>query len=160
MTVRIPLVLVNGQIQQLQSGDTIVTAASTYQSMSLQNADSVSINCGMAVYMSAAGAVKRAVASSLTTCGGTIGIVLDATIASSANGNIVTEGLVTLTTTQWDAVGGSSGLSFGSTYYIDPSTPGNITTTAPTTVGQVVVPIGVAISAVTLKVEVGEAILL
>lgn len=162
MTTRIPLVIVNGQIEQLQSGDSINVAASSYDAQSLQNATSGAITAGQTVYLSAAASVKLANASALSTSAGVVGMVLDASIAAGQNGNILTEGLITLTVAQWDAVitSNSTGLAFGTTYFLDPATPGNITATAPSTAGQVVVPVGVAISTTTLKFEVGTPILL
>jgi hypothetical protein len=46
---------------------------------------------------------------------------------------------VTATTGQWDAVtGGSGGLTPGVYYYVSAATAGLLTTTAPTTTGEVV----------------------
>lgn len=53
-------------------------------------------------------------------------------------------------------LGGFTGLTAGSTYYADPATPGSITSTVPNVVGQWVIPVGVAVSATTLAVRIGE----
>jgi hypothetical protein len=162
MALRAPLVLVNGQLEQLQPGDSLAAAISGYEFESLLNGDTVPLIAGMVAYLSAAGTVKRANASALATSGGVVGLIIDPTIAIGANGNVATDGPITLTTEQWDAVitGDSASLSFGSIYYIDPTTPGNITTTPPATQGQVVVALGIAISATTLKLSVEASILL
>lgn len=58
---------------------------------------------------------------------------------AGAAASIVSSGTVTL-----------SGLTPGATYYLDPATPGAITTTRPVSLLQYVMPVGVAISATTL----------
>ncbi len=56
-------------------------------------------------------------------------------------------GVATFTTAEWDAVtGDSGGLSAGARYWVDQSTRGNITQSAPTT-GQHAVQVGVGLSA-------------
>ena len=51
------------------------------------------------------------------------------------------------------AMDGFSSLTAGLPYYADPSTPGALTATRPTTLGQWVVPVGVAISATEIQVN-------
>ena len=59
---------------------------------------------------------------------------MDTSINASSSGNIAVDGVITATTTQWNAVtGGSSGLTAGAKYWLSTSTPGAITSTAPTT---------------------------
>jgi hypothetical protein len=53
-------------------------------------------------------------------------------------------------------LGGFTSLTPGATYYANPATPGSITATIPSTVGQWIVPVGVAVSATTLVVRIGE----
>jgi hypothetical protein len=63
----------------------------------------------------------------------------------------MTDGVVT------DGVlGGFTGLTPGAPYYADPTVEGGITSTVPSTVGQWVVPVGVAKSATELVVRIGE----
>jgi len=79
MATRIPLVIVNGQIQQLQTGDGIVVPAAQYDNRVFTNAEaSTALTAGMAVYISAASAAKRAQANAAATAR-VIGIWLDAT---------------------------------------------------------------------------------
>lgn len=104
---------------------------------------------GMQVYVSALGVVKRAQANASGTAR-VCGTVVDASIAPSASGTIQLSAAVTLTTAQWDAVtGGSGGLSAG-TYYLDPTTPGQITAVAPSASGNFICVLGDALSATTL----------
>lgn len=53
-----------------------------------------------------------------------------------------------------------SSLTAGTTYYVDPSTPGGVTATVPTTAGQVIQQIGVAVSTTAIAVEFGMPIVL
>ena len=132
MATRIPLVLVAGQIQQLQSGDGFVVAAATYDARTATNGESsVALTAGMAVYVSAASAVKRAQANAAATSQ-VNGVWLDASTAAAGSGVYAAGGIAICTNTQWDAVAGTSGgLVAGTMYYLDPTTAGKITSTAP-----------------------------
>lgn len=62
----------------------------------------------------------------------------------------------TLGNTAWVVTSGeivTSGLTPGLVYYADPTTPGNITATKPTTSGQWVVPVGIAMSTTLLNIN-------
>lgn len=161
MAVRIPLVIVAGQVEQLQSGDQIlVDSAGAEVRLLTNNESATTVTVGMSVYINAAAGFKRAQANALST-GAAIGIVRDVSVAPAAAGYIAVSGLVTATTTQWDAVAGTTGgLVFNTLYYVDPTTPGKITGTAPSTVSQVVAPIGRALSTTDLEVNIGTVILL
>jgi len=131
------------------------TVNALQQAINLTSAESsATISPGAAVYISGAGAVKRAQANASTTAG-VLGLATAAITASSA-GYIAPEGILTLTTIQWDTVvtGESGGLTAGAVYFLDPTTPGNLTTTAPSTAGsQFVVCIGRAISTTQLLIN-------
>ena len=60
----------------------------------------------------------------------------------------------------WSSITGSVNLSAGVFYYLDPSTAGRITSTAPTTPGQYVVRLGRATDTTTLDIEIELPILL
>lgn len=157
MALRKPLVLgADGRPQQLQSGDTL--SAGSEVSQVNQTADAALV-AGNVVYSSAADHVNKAQANA---SGTTLALGLaTAAISSSASGQIQTDGILSLTTTQWDAVAGTTGgLTFGTTYYLDPTTAGKITATCPTTVGQYVVIVGVAISTTELRIGIREPVLL
>ncbi|MDL2342436.1 MAG: hypothetical protein QFB87_05160 [Patescibacteria group bacterium] len=162
MALRLPLVLgADGLQQQLQSGDTISASISTASVRSVTNGESAAaITFGMAVYASAADTVKRGQANAKATAR-IAGLVYDATIAAAGVGNVAQSGILIGTTAQWDAVAGTTGgLVFNTVYFLDPTTPGKITATPPTTVGQCVVTIGTAISTTELELQITQPILL
>ena len=162
MTLRAPIVIgSDGLPQQLQAGDTITVAANTPSIRSVTNGEaSAAITIGMPIYASAADTVKRAQANGKATSR-LAGVGYDSTIASSGVGNIAQSGVLIATTGQWDAVANTAGgLIFNTVYFVDPATPGKITSTPPTTVGQCVVVVGTAISSTELELQIGQPILL
>lgn len=70
-----------------------------------------------------------------------------------------THGVLTLTTQEWDAVTDESGgLVRNSIYYLTAlSQDGHITRTPPTTPGEFVVQVGIALSAIDMLVQIGPA---
>jgi hypothetical protein len=121
----------------------------------LTNNEAGTVVIGSAVYNDAAGGFKKAVANADGTSKA-IGVA-GANINSSASGEIVTAGEVSATTGEWDAVTGQSGgLTFGAVYYMDNTTAGNLTTTAPGS--GYVAPLGLAVSATKLVVRVGPRV--
>ena len=108
---------------------------------------------GAPVYQTAtAGEIASARANSTSTCK-VLGLAL-AAISNTASGSVQQQGQVTLTTGEWDAVCGTSGgLTAGTEYFLDPSTAGRLTSTAPTTAGQQVVYVGIAESTVILNLN-------
>lgn len=158
MALQKPLVIVNGEIQRMQSGDTLDAAVSEVDIANLTNNNAGTIVIGNAVYTDAASGVDLAKADAIATTE-VVGLVKDATILTTASGDIQTDGVLVATTTQWDVVAGTTGgLAAGTVYYLDPSTAGNITATAPTAVGQFVVRIGIALSTTDLEISIMEPI--
>lgn len=156
MAQRKPVVLVNGQLQQLQAADYIQNT----EQIQLTNNNAGSIVIGMPVYSAANDAVDKAKSDAVGTVN-VIGLVGDATIAASATGSIQTDGILAATTAQWDAVAGTSGgLTKDIIYYVSAVTAGNLTSTAPSTVGQYVKEVGIAISTTELKIAIKQRILL
>lgn len=153
MAIRKPLVIVNGQIEQLQSGDVLQEVEQ------LQLTADAAMIAGQVLYASAADHVNKARANSAGTM-----LFLGLAVAAISNGSVggvQTEGVVTLTTGEWDAVFGTTGgLTFNSLYYMSAATAGLGTATAPTVVGQYVVPIGLAISTTELQLLHMPSILL
>lgn len=153
MTQRKPLVCVNGEIEQLQTGDSIMQE----EDASL-TADATLV-AGQIVYTSAADHVNKAKADASGTA-----IVLglaNAAIASGAAGPVQTGGIITLTTAQWDVVAGTTGgLVFNTPYFLSATTPGLMSATAPSAVGQFVVELGVAISTTEFQIGVKKRVLL
>jgi hypothetical protein len=156
MAIRKPLVLSNsGDIEQLQSGDSISNPAT----ITLTNGESsVAMTAGMISYMTGtADSVKRAIASGMST-GRAFAFCTSTSISAGSMGQFQADGVITLSsTTLWDAVvtGGSGGLTSGAPYYVDPSTAGFITATAPSTTGQVVQKVGTAMDTLSLKIDFG-----
>lgn len=148
MATRKALVIVGGQIQQLQSGDTLSGPFAENETQSWTNGDSSSHLIGNVVYISAADTAKLAMANASATADA-IGFAT-ATIANSAVGAYQTSG----------TLAGLTGLTAGATYYLDPSTPGAMTTTAPSVAGQFVVELGVAISSTEFMIRIRAVIAL
>lgn len=160
MAARKPLVIVSGEIQQLQAGDYLNVPISGYQEAQLVNDEAGAIVIGTPVYMDAANGVKKAKADAAGTST-PIGLVGEASIANGVAGAIALDGVLTATTGQWDAVAGTTGgLAFGTRYYLSAATAGMLTATPPSTVGQYVVEVGIAISTTDLRVSIEKRILL
>jgi hypothetical protein len=157
MALRLPLVIVNGQISQLPAGDTLNAPVSAPETLS-QTAASTMI-AGQVVYNNSADSIEKAKADASGTSK-PVGMC-QAAITAAASGNIVVNGVLTLTTAQWDALAGTTGgLAAGTVYYLSPTTPGLITSTPPSTIGQFLVELGMAISTTELKVQIRQTIAL
>ena len=150
MGLKKPLVITNGQIEQLQSTDYI--NAEPIPQFTNNNAGSIVI--GTPVYMAANNAVDKAKADAVGTVNA-VGLVYDTSIASAASGGVLFDGILTATTGQWDAVAGTSGgLTKDAIYYLSAATAGQLTATAPTAAGQFVVSIGIGLSTTDMKIEI------
>ena len=143
-----PLVLVNGQIQQIQAGDTLNAAVAEQEILTLTNSDAAASVLGELFYIFGAGAVKKAKSDAAGTARGAV--IAKATIASAATGSFQSSGIIA----------GLSGLTVGSVYYASAATAGAITATAPSTVGQYVQEIGQALSTTDLLFNPKAPILL
>ncbi|KKL61595.1 hypothetical protein LCGC14_2193730 [marine sediment metagenome] len=160
MALRKPIVIVNGQMQQLQSGDTLDASANEVDVVDMTNNNASPIVIGNTVFCDAAGGVDLAQANAAGTVE-VLGFVKPTSIAAASSGSIQTDGILAATTVQWDAVAGTTGgLTPGTVYYLDPTTPGNITETAPTSGGQYVIRVGKAIRTTELEISITEPILL
>jgi len=160
MAIRKPLVLVNGEVQQLQSGDSISVPFSETLTVVQTNNETLSVVIGTPVYNDVASGVKKAKADAAGTTK-VLGLVNDSSITSASSGEIAIGGIMVATTGQWDVVtGGSGGLVVGTKYYLDAATAGLLTATAPSTVGQYVIEIGIALSTTDMKIDIKSRILL
>lgn len=162
MATRLPLVIgADGLAQQLQAGDTISAPTNTPSLRAMTNGEaSAALVFGTPVYSSAAGTAKRAQANAKTTSK-LVGLWFDSSTAAAAVGTVAADGVLVGTTAQWDVVAGTTGgLTFNSTYFLDPASVGKITATPPTTVGHCNVVIGVASSATELTLQIEQPILL
>lgn len=152
-----PLVLVSGRIQQLQSGDTLNATVSEKDAVS-SIADATLI-AGQVVYPSSAGHCAKAKADAAGTSKA-FGLAV-AAITSGASGSIQTNGVVTLTTGEWDAAFATTGgLTAGTYYYLSAATAGLGTATAPSTTGHSVQQLGIGLSSTELYLDPQPEVLL
>lgn len=159
MALRKPVVLNAGQLQQLQSGDTLDAPQSGGDVIVLTNNNVGTLVPGTPVYMVANDAVDKAKADVVGTTK-LIGLTA-ASISAAAAGPVLVSGIITLTTGQWDAAFGTTGgLTKDVLYYLSAATAGLGTVTAPSTVGQYVVEIGLGLSTTELMVRIRQYILL
>ncbi len=160
MAQRKPLVMNSGQIEQLQSGDTLDAVVTEVDIVSRTNNNASPIIIGYAVYPDGNGTVDLAQADASGTVE-VLGIVQETSISAAASGYIQTDGILTATTGQWDAVAGTTGgLTAGTVYYLDPDTPGLMTDTAPTAGGDFVVRLGVGLSTTEFEITIQQPVLL
>jgi hypothetical protein len=160
VATRKALVLVDGEIQQIQAGDTLEGAASSYDVVNLTNGTAGAVPICTPVYISSANsfALSQANASGSAKV---LGLVRETSIAAGASGAVQTDGILVASTAQWDAITGQTGgLTAGTKYYLDPATAGRLTAAAPTAAGQYVLPVGTAISTTELEITIGPRILL
>jgi hypothetical protein len=156
--MRKPLVLDdNGNYQQLQPGDTLDATAKEVDAFDMVNESLSPIGILSPTYISSSGKVKPAQANAPATAK-VIGLTV-MVIAASSSGSIQSDGQITGTLAQWDAVTGQTGgLTPGATYYLDETNPGKLRVTPPNT-GSLVI-IGDALSETTLDLNIEKPILL
>lgn len=154
MAIRKPIVLVDGQLQRIQAGDTL-EGASTNVDFTGTNGNTGSITVGQAVYIKSNGDIDLAMADASATAK-VVGVVADATIATGTSGNIRTSGA--LASADWTTVTGSATLTPGERYYLDNTSAGMLTATPPDATGEFVVAVGMALSTTELLVEVARPI--
>lgn len=160
MALRKPLVIVTGQIQQIQSGDVLdASLVGEVDVVSLENdTGAAAIVIGAPVYVKSAGKVDNAQADAVATVE-VLGLVAVTTIAYQASGNIQTDGVLAATTGQWDAVTGETGgLTAGAVYYLDAASAGKLTQTAPSTTSQFVIRVGKAVSTTDMEITILNAV--
>lgn len=157
MAARKPLVIVNGEIQNLQAGDTLDANTTDGQVITLTPASDMI--AGQLVYLSGADACTKAKADASGTS--KLAALAVAAQSSGVAGTFMLAGVLVLTTAQWDAVMGTTGgLTAGTEYYLSAATSGLGTATATTTAGQYVVCVGYALSTTELMVKISRRILL
>ena len=111
---------------------------------------------GSPLYLTGVGHVDLAQANAAGTVQ-VAGLAL-AAVAAGFSCDYISEG--SIERTNWSVIAGTTNLSPGATYFLDPSGAGRITTTAPTTAGQYVVRVGRAVSTTALDIEIELPILL
>lgn len=156
MAAQKPLVIIGGQIQQLPSGDTLAAASAEVDVIVLTAAATVVKGCP--VYISANNSCNKANAGAAGTAK-VVGFAA-AGITAAAQGTIQTDGILSCTTGEWDAItGGTGGLTFGVEYFLD-TVAGKINAVAPSGSGNYVVKVGTAISSTELEITIGDSVLL
>lgn len=155
MAVRKPLVLNNGELEQLQSGDQIAQATVFNQT----NGNANTIVIGTPVYAnSTAGEVDEAQADAAATKD-VLGLVAQTSIAAAASGAIQSDGVLEATTGEWDAVtGDTGGLTAGAKYYLDAATAGMLTTTPPSGAGEFIAMVGTGLSTTQMEISIRTTI--
>ncbi len=161
MTLREPLVIIAGQVQQLPSGDTINgTETGLTGTFQATNNSGGTVNKCMAAYVKGDDLFGLASANS-STLSVFAGLVYEDTVNAGDLANIQYTGPLTATTAQWDAVTGETGgLVAGTVYYLSPTTSGNITLNVPDTVGQYIQPVGIALNTTDLNIFQRASVLL
>lgn len=155
MVLRKPLVLNNGQTEQLQPGDLLDVDHLDVKNRT--NNSGSAIPKATPVYSSSATEIEEAQADAQGTIR-VMGLTVEA-IADTASGGVGVDGIVTATTGEWDAVTGETGgLTPGANYFLSAASPGMLTQTAPTTPGAFVVRVGYALSATEFEIEIGQPI--
>lgn len=158
MASRKPLVIVNGRIRQIAAGDTLDVSVNEVDSVQQVNDNAGAIVIGTPVYTSGSGSVDKAKADALATVE-VLGLVRDASIAATVSGNIQTDGVLSATTGQWDAITGQTGgLTVGAVYFLSAASAGQLTVTAPSAVGHFVARVGKAISETELEITIEQSV--
>mgnify|MGYP006283583929 CR=1 FL=1 len=152
MATKKPLVITNGQIERLQSGDRIDLGNSSNR----QNDSGNTINKCAPVYVTGNNA-NLAQADSQSTVR-----VAGLAEADTANGNVVTvitDNIFEATTGEWDTVTGETGgLTPGADYWLSATTAGQLTQNAPDADGEFVQKVGHALSTTELDIEIGQPV--
>lgn len=152
MAIKKPLTITNGQIEQLQAGDSIDLG----NIVDRNNNSGGAMIVGQLVYINGVNA-ELAQADAQATIRVAGFVVVGG--ADSTPVSIQTEGIVTLTTGEWDAVAGTTGgLTPGSTYFLSAAVAGEGTETSPTAAGEFVVRCGHALSTTELEIDFQQPI--
>lgn len=152
MAIKKPLVIgSSGLPEELQSTDSLANA----ELLTRTNGNAGAIVKGTPVYASTASAVDKARANAIGTST-VLGLVANTTVATGASASIQTDGVFSFaSTTEVDAVAGTTGgFSVGTFYFLDSSTAGNITSTAPSSNPNCVTNLGCAVSTTELNLRI------
>jgi hypothetical protein len=146
----------SGRLRDLQAGETLDVPTSQTNVSALTNGETGAITVGTVVYISAADTVEKAMADASATAA-VFGVVYAPSITAGASGSIATDGPVTATTAQWDALtGDTGGLVAGANYYLSEATAGGLTKTAPSASGEFVTRVGKAVSTTVLELNIAD----
>jgi len=158
MATRKTLVMVAGRIERLQAGDTVDADLAEVDLIELTNNNGSPAVIGEAVYIDGADTCDKAQANAAGTMD-MVALVKDPSIAAATAGMVQSDGVLSATTGQWDAVtGDTGGLTTGSVYYLSAATAGRITDTSPTAGGEYSVQVGKALSTTELEISIMDPI--
>ena len=147
MAARKPLVLNSGQFEELQSGDTLDASITEKDVVTLTNDNAGSMSLGEVVYISSDDGCDLAQADAVGTADA-IGLVADASIASSASGTVQTDGILV----------SAGSFTAGDIMYLDATTAGSMTSTPPSSSGEFIVELGKAINTTDLEITIRRRI--
>jgi len=146
--IKKPLVLTNGEIEQIQSDDSLSSAPN---SLILTNGAPGTVSIGSPVYISSTDTFIHSVGENLPNV---VGLAAE-TIEATASGGIQTDGKLSATTGEWDALTQQEGgLTPGAIYYLGYF--GGLYPTPPT--GGFLVRLGIAINATDLEIKISRPI--
>lgn len=146
---KLPLVLTNGRVEELQSGDEL-DLVNNLSLTSKVNGNPSTIVKGQPVYINAQGHIDIAKADAALTAN-VLGFVRDDSIASGVSGQVQLEGQLYLP--DWTPIIGTANLSVNSEYYLSATGAGTLTTNPPTTPGQYIEFVGFAVDPNTLMIQ-------
>lgn len=150
MAVKKPIVITNGEFEQLQPGDNIQTV----DVFDRTNANAGNLVICTPVYASGAGQMDKAQADAASTKN-VLGLVADSVVTTNSSGAVQSDGIFVASTGEWDTVtGDSGGLTVGTKYYLDPDTAGMLTDTVPSTQGDFVAEVGIALSTTEMEISI------
>lgn len=164
MSARLPLVINDGQIEQLQPVDTLDIPVPSVDIISKTNGSGTLMIRGAPVFVKSDGNIDLAEGSDASTST-VFGLMVDQT-SNGNSGNVQVDGILSLSTVNWDSVvfaNPPGGLTPGTVYYLlatSPFLPGFLTATAPSTPGQTVIKVGIASNTTDMLIQIGPAILL
>lgn len=161
MTLRSPLVLVDGRVSQIPAGDTLSAVVSEVDAFNLTNGNAAAAAICTPVYLNGVADTFNLARADASGTADVFALVSATSIAAAASGAVQTDGFFTATTAQWDAITGQTGgLTPGAAYFLSAATAGRLTTTAPTATGQFVCYVGRAISGTVFEISLDRAIAL
>ncbi|MCK5643528.1 MAG: hypothetical protein KAJ19_22195 [Gammaproteobacteria bacterium] len=153
MAERKPLVEISGEVQELPAGDNLPSAADILS----RTFTSIAI-AGAPQYVDGNGSVDNARANAEGTSQ-VLGLSRIA-VGAPGPGQIHTDGVLTLTTGEWDALAGTAGgLTADVKYFLSAAVAGRLVSAAPAVAGQYVVEVGTALSTTELNVRIRRRIL-
>lgn len=140
-----------------------VVSGSGTNTIQLRNDNAGAMIIGTPVYSDASAGMNQGLADG-SGKSNLVGLVVDVSVASGAQGTVAVGGLVVATTAQWDAICGTTGgLTFNAPYYLHKATPGRLSATPPASPadsGKEVVQVITALSATQARIAITSPILL